>query len=164
MGSGVLWKINCHSTLKKCSLKLDYEKRKAPINLVQKRRRVLWARSHLRWTEIQWKHVFWSDESPRYLNSFTWDKNSSSTRSRQSICFMLRTIAFLGADPHPNYFTLGCEPIQWVLKVTDRWCHQDYIICKKQRCNPWRKIFLLSHIFSYNIYSLTTYILLHNLT
>ena len=29
----------------------------------QKRRRVLWAQNHLRWTERQWKRVLWSDKS-----------------------------------------------------------------------------------------------------
>ena len=42
---------------KKCNLKLYYEKWKAFINFAQKHRRVLWARSHLRWTEGQWKRV-----------------------------------------------------------------------------------------------------------
>ena len=52
-----------HRCIKKCNLKLYYAKRKAFINFAQKRRRVLWARSHLRWTERQWKCVLWSDES-----------------------------------------------------------------------------------------------------
>ena len=29
----------------------------------QKRRRLLWARAHLRWTDAKWKSVLWSDES-----------------------------------------------------------------------------------------------------
>ena len=37
--------------------------RKAFINFAQKHCQVLWARSHLRWTERQWKRVLWSDES-----------------------------------------------------------------------------------------------------
>ncbi len=45
-------------------------------------------------------------------------------------------LGFRGADPHPSCFTLSCEPIQWVQKVTNWWCHQDHIICKKQECDP----------------------------
>ena len=47
--------------IKECNLKLYYAKRKAFINFAQKCRRVLWARSHLRWIERQWKCVLWSD-------------------------------------------------------------------------------------------------------
>ncbi len=31
--------------------------------MVQKRRRVLWAKGHLKWTVSKWKSVLWSDES-----------------------------------------------------------------------------------------------------
>ncbi len=31
--------------------------------MVQKRRRVLWAKAHLKWTVSKWKSVLWSDES-----------------------------------------------------------------------------------------------------
>ena len=48
--------------IQKCNLKLYYAKRKAFINFAQERRRVLWARSHLRGTESP-KRVLWSDES-----------------------------------------------------------------------------------------------------
>ena len=47
----------------KCKLKLYYAKRKPYINNTQKRRRLLWARAHLRWTDAKWKSVLWSDES-----------------------------------------------------------------------------------------------------
>ena len=40
-----------------------YAKRKAFINFAPKHRRVLWARSHLRWTKRQWECVLWSDVS-----------------------------------------------------------------------------------------------------
>ncbi len=33
------------------------------MNMVQKRRRVLWAKAHLKWTVSKWKSVLWSDES-----------------------------------------------------------------------------------------------------
>ncbi|KAF0030331.1 hypothetical protein F2P81_017062 [Scophthalmus maximus] len=47
----------------KCKLKLYHAKRKPFINSTQKRRRLLWARAHLRWTDAKWKSVLWSDES-----------------------------------------------------------------------------------------------------
>ncbi len=31
--------------------------------MVQKRRRVLWAKAHLKWTVSKWKSVLWLDES-----------------------------------------------------------------------------------------------------
>ena len=33
------------------------------IGVCQKRCWLLWARAHLKWTDVQWKHVLWSDES-----------------------------------------------------------------------------------------------------
>ncbi len=47
----------------RCQLKLYHAKRKPYINMVQKRRRVLWAKAHLKWTVSKWKSVLWSDES-----------------------------------------------------------------------------------------------------
>ncbi len=44
-------------------LKLYHAKRKPYVNMVQKRRRVLWAKAHLKWTVSKWKSVLWSDES-----------------------------------------------------------------------------------------------------
>ncbi len=35
--------------------------------MVQKRRRVLWAKAHLKWTVSKWKSVLWSDESKFYI-------------------------------------------------------------------------------------------------
>ena len=61
--------------IKKCYLKLHYAKRKEFINFVQKRRQVLWAWSHLRWTERQWERVLWSDESTFQL---VFGKNGTS--------------------------------------------------------------------------------------
>ncbi len=43
--------------------KLYHAKRKPYVNMVQKRRRVLWAKAHLKWTVSKWKSVLWSDES-----------------------------------------------------------------------------------------------------
>ncbi len=50
----------CHL---QCQLKLYHAKRKPYVNMVQKRRRVLWAKAHLKWTVSKWKSVLWSDES-----------------------------------------------------------------------------------------------------
>ncbi len=47
----------------RCQLKLYHAKRKPYVNMVQKRRRVLWAKVHLKWTVSKWKSVLWSDES-----------------------------------------------------------------------------------------------------
>ncbi len=47
----------------RCQLKLYHAKRKPFVNMVQKRRRVLWAKAHLKWTVSKWKSVLWSDES-----------------------------------------------------------------------------------------------------
>ncbi len=33
------------------------------MNMVQKCRRVLWAKAHLKWSVSKWKSVLWSDES-----------------------------------------------------------------------------------------------------
>ncbi len=40
-----------------------HAKRKPYVNMVQKRRCVLWAKEHLKWTLLKWKSVLWSDES-----------------------------------------------------------------------------------------------------
>ncbi len=47
----------------RCQLKLYHAKRKPYVNMVQKRRRILWAKAHLKWTVSKWKSVLWSDES-----------------------------------------------------------------------------------------------------
>ncbi len=39
------------------------------MNMVQKRRRVLWAKAHLKWTVSKWKSVLWSDESQFVLRA-----------------------------------------------------------------------------------------------
>ncbi len=47
----------------RCQLKLYHAKRKPYVNMVQKRRHVLWAKAHLKWTVSKWKSVLLSDES-----------------------------------------------------------------------------------------------------
>ncbi len=51
-----------HATCR-CQLKLYHAKRKPNVNMVQKRRHVLLAKAHLKWTVSKWKSVLWSDES-----------------------------------------------------------------------------------------------------
>ncbi len=52
-----------HRAICRCQLKLYHAKRKTFVNMVQKCRRVLWAKAHLKWTVSKWKSVLWSDES-----------------------------------------------------------------------------------------------------
>ncbi len=52
-----------HRAICRFQLKLYQAKRKPYVNMVQKRRRVLWAKAHLKWTVSKWKSVLWSDES-----------------------------------------------------------------------------------------------------
>ncbi len=47
----------------RCQLKLYHAKGKPYVNMVQKRRCVLWAKAQLKWTVSKWKIVLWSDES-----------------------------------------------------------------------------------------------------
>ncbi len=51
------------NTICRCQLKLYHTKRKPYVNIAQKRRRVLWAKAHFKWTVSKWKSVLWSDES-----------------------------------------------------------------------------------------------------
>ncbi len=52
-----------HSAIRCCQLKLYRSKKKPYLNMIQKRRRFLWAKAHLKWTVAKWKTVLWSDES-----------------------------------------------------------------------------------------------------
>ncbi len=47
----------------RCQLKLYHAKRKPYVNMVQKHRRVFWAKAHLKWIVSKWKSVLWSDKS-----------------------------------------------------------------------------------------------------
>ncbi len=51
-----------HRAICRCQLKLYHAKRKPYVNMVQKRRRVLWAKAHLKWTVSKWKSGKGSDE------------------------------------------------------------------------------------------------------
>uniref|UniRef100_A0A9J7X7G5 Tc1-like transposase DDE domain-containing protein n=1 Tax=Cyprinus carpio carpio TaxID=630221 RepID=A0A9J7X7G5_CYPCA len=52
-----------HCAIRRCWLKLYRSKNKPYLNMIQKRRRFLWAKAHLKWTVAKWKTVLWSDES-----------------------------------------------------------------------------------------------------
>ncbi len=52
-----------HRAIRHCWLKLYRSKKKPYLNMIQKRRRFLWAKAHLKWTVAKWKTVLWSDES-----------------------------------------------------------------------------------------------------
>ena len=48
----------------KCKLKLYHAKEKPYVNMIQKRRCLLWAKAHLKWTEAKWKTVLWKPWTP----------------------------------------------------------------------------------------------------
>ncbi|KAK3539719.1 hypothetical protein QTP70_012049 [Hemibagrus guttatus] len=52
-----------HRAIRRCRLKLYRSKKKPYLNMIQKRRRFLWPKAHLKWTVAKWKTVLWSDES-----------------------------------------------------------------------------------------------------
>ncbi len=52
-----------HRAIRRCRLKLYWSKKKPYLNMIQKRRRFLWAKAHLKWTVAKWKTVLWSDKS-----------------------------------------------------------------------------------------------------
>ncbi|KAK3525884.1 hypothetical protein QTP70_010940 [Hemibagrus guttatus] len=52
-----------HCAIRRCWLKLYRSKKKPYLNMIQKRRRFLWAKAHLKWTVAKWKTVLWSDKS-----------------------------------------------------------------------------------------------------
>ncbi|XP_076588395.1 uncharacterized protein LOC143321716 isoform X2 [Chaetodon auriga] len=55
----------------KCKLRLYHARRKPYIDTIQKRRRLLWARAHLGWTDAKWRRMLWSDaEATKDLENF----------------------------------------------------------------------------------------------
>ncbi len=52
-----------HRAIRRCRLKLHRSKKKPYLNMIQKRRRFLWAKAHLKWNVAKWKTVLWPDES-----------------------------------------------------------------------------------------------------
>ncbi|KAK3527309.1 hypothetical protein QTP86_020238 [Hemibagrus guttatus] len=52
-----------YRAIRRCRLNLYKSKKKPYLNMIQKRRRFLWAKAHLKWTVAKWKTLLWSDES-----------------------------------------------------------------------------------------------------
>ncbi|KAK3523814.1 hypothetical protein QTP70_010175 [Hemibagrus guttatus] len=52
-----------HRAIRRRRLKLYRSKKKPYLNMIQKRRRFLWAKAHLKWTVAKWTTVLWSDQS-----------------------------------------------------------------------------------------------------
>ncbi|KAI3363652.1 hypothetical protein L3Q82_001194 [Scortum barcoo] len=61
------------------------------------------------------------NKTPRYLNSSTWRQDLSTHPERARHPFPVENqnhgLRFGGADSHPSRFTLGCKPLQYMLKV-----------------------------------------------
>ncbi len=92
MGSGILPENivgdTIHRAIRRCRLKLYRSKKKPYLNMIQKRRRFLWAKAHLKWTVAKWKTVLWSDESKFEVFLENWDAMSSGlkrTRTTQVV-------------------------------------------------------------------------------
>ncbi len=47
-----------HRAICRCQIKFYHAKRKPYVNMVQKRRRVLWAKARLKWTVSDWKMLY----------------------------------------------------------------------------------------------------------
>ncbi|KAK3549934.1 hypothetical protein QTP86_016791 [Hemibagrus guttatus] len=80
-----------HRAIRHCRLKLYRSKKKPYLNMIQKHRRFLWAKAHLKWTVAKWKTVLWSDESKfevlfgklgRYVIRNKEDQNNTSCYQR----------------------------------------------------------------------------------
>ncbi|KAK3508628.1 hypothetical protein QTP70_000915 [Hemibagrus guttatus] len=52
-----------HRAIRRRRLKLYRSKKKPYLNMIQKCRRFLWAKAHLKWTVAKWTTVLWSDQS-----------------------------------------------------------------------------------------------------
>ncbi len=71
MGTGILPETTVGKHNPPCHLHMPTKARPckkdmcshAYVNMVQKRRCVLWAKAHLKWIVSKWKSVLWSDES-----------------------------------------------------------------------------------------------------
>ena len=78
----------------KCNLKLYYAKRKAFIKFAQKRRRVHWSQSHLRWTEkcslvrrVQITACFWEKRTLDYMCQRSSDHPDCYQRKELQQCY-----------------------------------------------------------------------------
>ncbi len=74
----------CHAICK-CQLKLYHAKRKPYVNMVQKRRRVLWAKAHLNGLFQSGKVFLWSDKSKIWHSCWkSTDAMSSGLKRRKT--------------------------------------------------------------------------------
>ncbi len=78
-----------HRAIRRCRLKLYRSKKKPYLNMIQKRRRFLWAKAHLKWTVAKWKKLF-CGQTNQNLKFFleNWDAMSSGlkrTRTTQVV-------------------------------------------------------------------------------
>ncbi len=70
MGPGILPETTVGKHNSPCLLQMPTKsimQKGSHVNMVQKRRRVLWAKAHLKWTVSNWKSVLWSDESKFHI-------------------------------------------------------------------------------------------------
>ncbi len=64
MGPGILPETTVGKHNPPCHLQMPTKALSCKtVNMLQKRRRVLWAKTHLKWTVSKWKRVLWSDVS-----------------------------------------------------------------------------------------------------
>ncbi|KAK3514810.1 hypothetical protein QTP70_032427 [Hemibagrus guttatus] len=107
-----------HRAIRRRRLKLYRSKKKPYLNMIQKRRRFLWAKAHLKWTVAKWKTVLWSDQSKfevlfgklgRHVIRTKEDKDNPSCYQRSvqkpaSLmvwgCMMMKTLMFFTFSLH----------------------------------------------------------------
>ena len=135
--------------IKKCNLKLYYAKMKAFINFEQKRQRVLWAQSYLRWTERQWKRALWSAESTfQLVFGKNWyrilrakDKKDQRKVPKPASVMELGCIIAHGlSDLHICEGTIYAEDYVGILErqmLPSRWLLFPGTLCLFQQDNAW---------------------------
>ncbi len=114
MGPGILPETTVGKHNPPCQLKLYHEKRKPYVNMVKKRRRVLWAKAHLKWTVSNGK-VFYGQTSPNltFLLEIT-DAVSSGLKRREtfqrviSVQFKSQHLWWYGVHKCIRYGQLAC--------------------------------------------------------
>lgn len=83
-----MWTIRAHKMtilrrLRQSGVRARTPRKKPLLNIEQRRKRLVWAKEHIEWTEEQWKTVLWSDESKINLfgndgNQFVWRRRGES--------------------------------------------------------------------------------------
>ncbi len=103
-----------HRTICRCHLKIFHAKRKPYMNMVQKRRRVLWSKAHLKWTVSKWKSVLWSDESKfgilvgNHGHCVLWAKEEGNLPA----CYQ-RSVQFSSVQKSASLMVLGAACMFW---------------------------------------------------